>query len=174
MNAPAKPFACTLCDRRYKTSGALADHQRDSHGVDKPEARHEPTPDPRCAECGEVSHLVTGERIYPHRPDLYHKRFWLCICGAYCGCHGVTSRALGFPAGPETRRARNVAHATFDPLWRTGRMNRHEAYAWLANAMQIDSAVCHIGMMSAEQAYQVASLVRALPTPAFPRVENVL
>ncbi|WP_226018433.1 zinc-finger-containing protein [Novosphingobium sp. FKTRR1] len=119
-----------------------------------------PAPSPLCAECGDPAHPVGGERIYPHRSDLHHKRFWLCRCGAYCGCHPGTDNALGTPAGPDTRRARSAAHAAFDPLWRDGGMSRAEAYAWLASELSMDRKQCHIGMMTADQARAVVNAVR--------------
>lgn len=33
----------------------------------------------------------------------------------------------------------------FDPFWRSGRMNRASAYAWLARELGIDVEACHIG-----------------------------
>lgn len=117
---------------------------------------------PCCIECGEVSRLVDGRTIYPHRPDLYHKWFYLCRCGAYCGCHGETKDSLGYPCNGVTRRARSAAHAAFDPLWqRNGlnKMSRREAYAWLAGALEIDPEQCHIGMMDLETATKVPALV---------------
>lgn len=155
-----------MCSRRYRSADALADHQRDTHGIDKPTAPQVVVEDPACLECGAVAQLVGGKAIYPHRPDLYGKRFWLCECGAYCGCHGATDRPLGFPAGPDTRRARNAAHAAFDPLWQSGRMGRRDAYTWLAAKMQLDPELCHIGMMTADQARQVEALAAA-STPTF-------
>lgn len=155
-----KLFACDLCVRRYKTDGALQDHRRDSHGIDKPATLAIAYDDPRCIECREVARLVGGNVIYPHREDLFHKSFWLCDCGAYCGCHGITTRPLGFPAGAETRRARNNAHAVFDPLWRSGGMDRRAAYGWLAERMGLPSEQCHIGMMTAAQAREVIAHCR--------------
>lgn len=156
-----KPYPCDLCERRYKSEAALADHRRDSHGIALAVTLPAPTDDPACIECGAIANIVGGARIYPHRPDLYGKRFWLCTCGAYCGCHGSTTRPLGYPAGPETRRARNNAHAVFDPLWRSGGMGRREAYTWLANSMGLSPEECHIGMMTADQARQVILLCNA-------------
>jgi len=116
---------------------------------------------PVCIECGSTANLVGGKRIYPHRPDLYEKKFWLCSCGAYCGCHPGTTAALGSPAGPVTRKARSAAHAAFDPLWKRGEMSRKGAYAWLSQATGIDGDRCHIGMMTAEQARLVVDVVRS-------------
>ena len=157
---PVKPFGCNRCDRRYKTEGALGDHRRDSHGIDKPVLAALACEDPPCIECGRVAKLVGGEAIYPHRPDLHHKSFWLCECGAYCGSHGATSRPLGFPAGTETRCARSKAHEAFDPLWRSGQLDRRSAYTWLSERMELDPEQCHIGMMTAAQAREVVAHCR--------------
>lgn len=154
-----RDIPCTLCARLFKTNEALSDHLRDAHGAQG--RKVEKVEDPACVECGEAAYLVNGKAIYPHRPDLYHKRFWLCECGAYCGCHGVTTRPLGFPAGAATRQARSAAHNAFDPLWRSGQMNRRQAYSWLADALGIDPEDCHIGMMTADRAWQVVNLCQA-------------
>ena len=40
----------------------------------------------KCPYCGKDAALVTGDKIYPHRPDLYDRNFWLCTaCDAYVG-----------------------------------------------------------------------------------------
>jgi hypothetical protein len=113
---------------------------------------------PRCIECGSETDKATGAQIYPHRPDLKRKHFWLCRCGAYCGCHNNTWRPLGYPCGPETRKARMAAHEGFDHLWRGGLMTRSDAYAWLAEAMRLPPEECHIGMMTKAQAKEAARL----------------
>jgi len=155
-----KPYACPNCERRFHKEIGLADHQRDAHGKPRENVQRplDAEIDPNCLECGKMAKLVKGDAIYPHRPDLYHKNFWLCRCGAYCGCHGATTRPLGFPAGAETRRARNAAHAAFDPLWKSGKMTRREAYTWLASQLGIAPEDCHVGMMRADRAWQVAEI----------------
>lgn len=98
--------------------------------------------------------MVTGEIIYPHRPDLYHKNFWLCDqCGAYCGCHpgGSGRKALGYPCDARTRKARNAAHRAFDPLWRHGNMTRKQAYKWLSDKMGLTRDETHISMFNFNQ-----------------------
>ena len=174
----SKPFPCPDCSRGFKSDEALLAHRIDKHGAPHPfwcedcginlrakrnlelhlkQVHPEPPP---CIECGSTAVLVTGEAIYPHRPDLYSRHFYRCRCGAYCGCHRGTVQPLGFPCGPETRRARMKAHDAFDPLWRKGAMNRYSAYAWLAKATGIPFERCHIGMMSADEARLVVEVVR--------------
>lgn len=116
---------------------------------------------PTCMECGAEARLVGGEVIYPHRRDLYAKSFWKCDCGAYCGCHPNTTNALGSPCGEGTRKARSLAHSKFDPIWRGGKMSRGDAYKWLAGKMKMSRKDCHIGMMTAEQAFTAVAIIEA-------------
>lgn len=115
-----------------------------------------------CMECAGKASLVTGKRIYPHRPDLYAKNFYLCDCGAYVGCHKGTKDPLGYPAGAETRKARSVAHAAFDPLWKTRTMPRTEAYKWLADRMGLTPGETHISWMDAATARRVVEICSVL------------
>jgi len=157
-----KKHACAVCERRFRSADALGQHATDKHGAPAlliEKSKPEPVV-PNCIECGTLATLVGGKRIYPHRPDLYHKSFYLCDCGAYCGCHPNTTTALGYPCGAETRRARSAAHEVFDPIWRRGSMGRADAYRWLARHLNIDPADCHIGMMTADQARQVVAIVK--------------
>lgn len=157
------PFDCTVCGRRCGSALRLNKHMA-SHGIQHRPVGRRPSLaeiDPICIECGGVGKLVTGDVIYPHRPDLYHKSFYRCACGAYCGCHPNSVVPLGFPCGPATRRARNAAHSSFDPLWKSGKMSRASAYKWLSDSLRIAPGDCHIGMMTAEQAWRVVELCRA-------------
>ena len=100
-----------------------------------------------CPYCMEPAEKVTGEAIYPHRPDLYNKMFYQCEdCEAYVGCHPGTDKPLGRLANAQLRRAKSAAHAVFDPIWKNGSKQRGEAYAWLAAQLSIDKNDCHIGM----------------------------
>lgn len=116
---------------------------------------------PKCQECGQRARLVGGEAIYPHRRDLFDMWFYLCQCGAYTGCHKGTQYAKGAPCGPLTRAARIRAHKAFDPLWQSGKMSRSAAYRWLADAMGMRKAECHIGLMGREDVERVVQLVLA-------------
>lgn len=107
----------------------------------------------QCPYCGAAAPLVTGADVYPHRRDLHEIFLYRCTpCDAWVGCHRGTTRPLGRLANAELRRAKQAAHAAFDPLWRhragirTARMPRAKAYAWLARELGIEAADCHIGM----------------------------
>lgn len=120
-----------------------------------------------CQYCDRPARLVKGRDIYKGREDLAHLNFWQCApCDAYIGTHrrnrklGLTgAEPLGSLANAELRRARNRAHAAFDPLWRSGEMSRHEAYAWLAGELGVSAANCHIGMMDVDGCRAVVSAV---------------
>ena len=119
-----------------------------------------------CPYCWNPAQLVDGGVIYPHREDLYAKWFWRCHpCNAYVGCHPGTQNPLGRLADPELRRAKMAAHAAFDPLWKNGAMSRKEAYAWLAQALNLSPDDCHMGMFDLNGCKRVveACLLREVP-----------
>ena len=111
-----------------------------------------------CVECGGVGRPVNGEVIFPHRPDLAKLIYYLCKCGAYVGSHYKGLHPLGYPAGPETRLARQSAHEHFDRIWRYNLMSRDAAYDWLARRMGMHVLDCHIAKLNKAQAVQVTRI----------------
>jgi hypothetical protein len=106
---------------------------------------------PICGYCNKESKLVTGKEIYPHRPDLFHKRFYSCMpCGAYVGCHPGSIRPLGRLANKELRNEKLKTHSIFDPIWKSGKMSRASAYKKLSKAIGIKAEECHVGMFTVE------------------------
>lgn len=114
----------------------------------------------KCPYCGGDAHMVGGDVIYPHRPDLFEKKFWHCApCNAYVGCHAhnpklsfTGNEPLGRLANAELRAAKSAAHAAFDPIWQDGHLaSRKTAYAWLADKLNIHVDDCHIGEFDVEQ-----------------------
>lgn len=83
--------------------------------------------------------LTDGAERYPHRPDLYDLPFWKCdACGAYVGCHHKTSdrtKPMGCLATPAILDARKKIHAILDPLWKSGKIKRGQAYAYVTNRL---------------------------------------
>lgn len=112
-----------------------------------------------CPYCNNPAEIVQGDKIYPHRKDLYSKNFYLCApCGAYVGCHGRTTQPLGRLADRALRSAKSAAHRAFDPIWKSGELNRGQAYKWLAERMELPSERCHIGMFDVSQCKRVVEL----------------
>lgn len=62
---------------------------------------------------------------------------------------------MGTPANKALRIARRMAHQTFDPIWKSRRMTRSEAYRWLSKQMRLPPEKTHIGMFDQEQCGQV-------------------
>lgn len=115
----------------------------------------------QCPYCGGPAHCVTGAVIYgSNRFDLLGKKFWRCKpCGAHVGCHPDTAIPLGRLANKQLRRAKMDAHNAFDPLWKSKEMTRSQAYAWLAEALGISPANCHIGMFDVDGCNAVIAAV---------------
>lgn len=127
-----------------------------------------------CPYCGGRAPLVTGLDIYPHRRDLWAKKFYQCKpCDALVGCHpaagpdgrgghGDGTVPMGRLANADLRAAKQAAHAAFDPIWKGGHMRRRDAYAWLAKALRISPEDCHIGMFDVDQCRVVIAASHAL------------
>lgn len=113
----------------------------------------------KCPYCNADALCVSGDVIYPHRPDLHQKKFYLCKpCDAYVGCHGTTVIPLGRLANAELRIAKMKAHAAFDPMWKAGDITRSQAYVWLADKLGLTTRQCHIGMFDLDQCKQVVQI----------------
>lgn len=111
-----------------------------------------------CPYCNQAANSVFGDHIYPHRKDLYSKRFFCCDgCDAYVGCH-PDGAPLGRLADKALRAAKMRAHAAFDPSWKSGHMSRAQAYAWLAGQLGLDKKSCHIGMFDVEMCNRVVAV----------------
>lgn len=101
-----------------------------------------------CDYCNQPAELVGGDHIYPYRPDLASKSFWICQpCEAYVGTHihSPSHKPLGRLAKADLRAAKMEAHRAFDPMWRECKHNRSDAYLWLADQLNMTSVECHIG-----------------------------
>lgn len=117
----------------------------------------------KCDYCGNDARLTDGREVYPHRPDLFAKAFYVCTpCDARVGCHPGTTNALGRLANAELRAAKQSAHAAFDPLWRSGPLKRKDAYYRLSKALGIPFGDCHIGMFDVETCRRVVALVPSI------------
>lgn len=118
-----------------------------------------PKEQPRCG-CDRIATLVTGRSIYPDRPDLASRNFYVCRpCKTIVGCHPGTTKPLGTLADWKTRQARLKLHNRFDPIWRSGRKKRQAAYDWLADLLGIPRSNCHFGMFDLETCERAMKLL---------------
>lgn len=113
-----------------------------------------------CPYCNARAELIDSKRIYGRS----YGNAWMCWpCDAYVGCHktGDGRSPLGRLANAELRQAKRNAHAAFDPVWQSGRMNRSKAYKWLADALGIHKRACHIGMFDVDMCGRVVAVCEA-------------
>lgn len=134
---------------------------------------------PLCPYCKAVSVEATGKEIYPHRGDLWSKKFFQCVpCKAYVGCHTKTGEPLGTLAKATLRKWRSLVHALFDPIWEEaiaeelakpgakayrGLMMKHRTLAYhnLALKMGIPFDACHIAMFDEAQCRKAVDLINS-------------
>ena len=117
---------------------------------------------PICPYCGAASVPATGEDIYPHRRDLFEKKFFWCEpCDAYVGTHNRTNEPFGTLADAYLRKLRSLTHATFDRLWKEEGYDHIEAYLMLAQGMNIPFESCHIAMFNNAQCRRAVDLVNS-------------
>ncbi len=97
-----------------------------------------------CPYCDNPAKWVENKEIYGKNFGPSYMIWWCKPCDAYVGCHKNTTNPKGTLANKKLRASRVRAHAVFDPLWRSGRMNRKEAYAlmasWFGREMHIGGA----------------------------------
>ena len=118
-----------------------------------------------CPYCGGRSEYTSSREVY-HGKD--YGMIYLCRpCEAYVGCHQGTAIPLGRLANAELRSAKMEAHRMFDPLWKDGDMNRHNAYAWLARELGLPTRYCHIGMFDVDQCQKVVEACVSLVNKKF-------
>lgn len=112
-----------------------------------------------CPYCHKEAKLVKGTKVYPMRPDLAMKYFYLCEpCEAWVGCHPTSRIPLGRLADSKLRSAKRACHEVFDPIWEKKLKTRKEAYVWLAQELDIPFVDCHIGMFDFETCIKVIEL----------------
>ncbi len=120
-----------------------------------------------CPHCGGAVRFARNDVVYGRTfgewPWLYSCENKLCR--AYVGTHPHTSIPLGTLATAEIRAARKRAKELFNPLWQSGKMERREAYRWLADKLNIPEASCHIGWFDKARCDQVVGIL-SQPMPA--------
>jgi hypothetical protein len=119
--------------------------------------RNKTNPVVHCDYCNRRAVFTDSAVVYSGRS--YGNIYYCKPCKAWVGVHKGTRHPLGRLANAELRKAKMKAHAAFDPLWKDGDMNRAQAYEWLADALGIPAARCHIGMFDVETCRRVVQVV---------------
>ena len=101
----------------------------------------------KCPCCGSPVVLRSADGIYKSNP--HHVQLYVCskypVCDAYVRVIPGTTIPLGTMADKQLRYLRKQAHHYFDQLHTTGIMTKQQAYAWLADVLQLPRQQVHIG-----------------------------
>jgi len=109
-----------------------------------------------CPYCGSETR-VTDElevygKSYSGRKQIVCQNY--PKCDAHVGCHS-SGNPLGRLADKSLREAKKKAHEHFDLLWKSGGMQRSEAYARLSTFLGTPKKYTHIGMFSVQTCKRV-------------------
>jgi len=114
-----------------------------------------------CPYCSKEAKLVDSSVVYRRSYGM----IWYCKpCDAYVGVHKNSKdhKPMGNLANWELRSWRMRVHEEFDKLWRSGKIERKEAYGLIQTLMNMTPAEAHIGKFNVEQCKR---LWMALTTP---------
>lgn len=118
----------------------------------------------KCPYCGAEVVLKDANFIYHSKKSREWGSFWVCsnfpICNSYVGCHKGTTLPLGRLANERLRTLKREAHKHFDPIWKSGLMNRKDAYKWLSSMLNVPMEECHIGMFDIKMCQKVIHLCK--------------
>lgn len=119
----------------------------------------------QCPDC--KGPMKLGER--------FGKYSYLCLRAGCSGSHGAhpSGEPFGIPGDFKTRKARSLAHITFDRIWELEVVSRSEAYVWLAGIVGKDPGEAHIGSMDVETCKRVVQAVKEKFPDLFPFSEEV-
>lgn len=110
-----------------------------------------------CPYCEGPTRFIDSSIIYGKSYGM----IYLCKpCDAYVGVHRGTNKALGRLADAQLRYWKKRVHKAFDHLWKSGKMKRYAAYAWLSEKLQIPPEYTHIGMMDVDGCQRVIEVCR--------------
>lgn len=87
-----------------------------------------------CCNCQKNvnAELINGNKVYPHRKDLYNLYFWQCQnCKGFVGTHknSLKHKPLGVIPTKELKQARQKLHFYMDRLWKSGKIKRGKLYS---------------------------------------------
>lgn len=123
----------------------------------------------KCPYCGAEVILKDASFIYHSNKSKEWGKVWVCSsypkCNSYVGCHKGTEIPLGRLANARLRTLKKEAHRQFDPMWKSGLMDRREAYKWLSKMLDIPQQECHIGMFDIKMCQRVIHLCRNQNNP---------
>ena len=112
----------------------------------------------------EVCEYCGGKVIFTDSAVLYGRSLgmiYMCTnCNASVGVHQGTNNPLGTLANTVLKLKRKEAHRLFDSIWKTQGSTRSEAYAWLAEQMNLPKHRTHIAYFNIAQCDEAIRICR--------------
>lgn len=95
--------------------------------------------------------LVYGNKIYPHRQDLYSKAFYQCpICKEFVGTHKKDLKPLGTIPTQQLKTLRHKLHIFFEPKLKN-KKQKTKFYETISNQVGYEF---HCGNISSIEEYK--------------------
>jgi len=113
-----------------------------------------------CPFCKKEAKWCDNVERYGKRYGKSYMCYWCEPCDAYVGCHNNTQKALGTMANQDLRSRRMLAHSVLDPLWKSGKYNRHQVYSILKKHFGYE---VHVGSSNEEQCDKIIKFIKSLP-----------
>lgn len=112
-----------------------------------------------CPYCnGKV--IYTSDKVL-YAPKSYGMCYYCTGCRASVGVHkGRPREPLGILATPPMKSWKKLCHSLFDPIWKSGRVNRGWLYGRLAQKMGIPKSECHFGHFTEERLKQAWNILK--------------
>lgn len=112
-----------------------------------------------CPYCDSEVIKTTNDKIYGKKYG--NGMCYKCVsCDAYVGCH-TTGDPLGRLANAQLRGLKQLVHILFDPIWKSRKLKRGEAYQRLADKMGIPKKECHFGWFGEKQLMEAIEILKA-------------
>ena len=115
-----------------------------------------------CPYCGSSVSIQDSKIVYGISD---YGKIWLCDnypeCDVFVGAHKHDDKPKGTLANRQLRQWRKNAHTVFDPLWKSGKMSRSQAYKWLAQELGLPAKQTHIAMFDVDICQQVVKICMA-------------
>lgn len=117
----------------------------------------------KCPYCGARAYLRPASVVYGAQAAPGSK-LYVCsnypACDSYVAAHRGSKRPMGTLANKQLRRQRQAAHAVFNQLWRSGLMNKRQAYLWLQAKLDLPECEAHIAKFSEGRCHLVVDLCK--------------
>lgn len=110
-----------------------------------------PLPVPTVHHCGHPIEIAHHTQVYAQEYSDWPWLYRCEHCDAHVGMHPFTNIPLGTLADKKLREFRKSCKPSFDALWREGTLTRKEAYALLADHLQIELNDCHFALFNEAQ-----------------------